>query len=158
MESASCVVELANAADIKPMLAFWRSIPGLGVGRGDTESSLNAFLERNPTTCLLLKINGGLMGTVLGGFDGRRGYIYHLAVHPDYQGRGYGKMLLSRVSGQLKDLGAPKIHLFAFGDNHTAEGFYLCQGWEKRCDIQVFSWDISEGIPSEITLSDEENL
>ena len=158
MESASCVVELANAADIKPMLYFWRSIPGLGVGLGDTESSLKAFLVRNPTTCLLLRVNGCLMGTVLGGFDGRRGYIYHLAVHPDYQGRGYGKMLLSRVSGQLKDLGAPKIHLFAFGDNHTAEDFYLSQGWEKRRDIQVFSWDTSEDMPPEVIPSGEENI
>ncbi|MDD2555563.1 MAG: GNAT family N-acetyltransferase [Syntrophaceticus sp.] len=158
MESANCVVELAKAADIKPMLDLWRSIPGLGVGRGDTESSLKAFLVRNPTTCLLLRVNGCLMGTVLGGFDGRRGYIYHLAVHPDYQGRGYGKMLLSRVSCQLKDLGAPKIHLFAFGDNHTAEGFYLCQGWEKRRDIQVFSWDTNEDMPPEVTPSGKAHL
>ena len=64
-------------------------------------------------------------------------------------------MLLSRVLSQLKDLGAPKVHLFAFGDNHTAEEFYLSQSWEKRRDIQVFSRDTSEDMPSEITSSDE---
>ncbi|MGS0765655.1 GNAT family N-acetyltransferase [Syntrophomonas curvata] len=136
-----CRIEKAQPQDAAMMLELWRSIPGLGVGRGDDEGSLKAFMDKNPSTCLVLKKNKQLIGTVLGGFDGRRGYLYHLAVHPDYQGRGYGKTLLGQVSHELKLLGVPKIHLFAFSDNLEAAQFYKNQGWERRRDIKVFSWD-----------------
>ena len=141
METEGFRIERATALDIGTMLDFWRATPGLGVGRGDDEESLRAFFQRNPSTCLIIRENGRLIGTVLGGFDGRRGYIYHLAVHPDNRGRGYGKALLSFVLCELKSLGARKIHLFAFGNNQQALAFYRSQGWEERRDIQVFSWD-----------------
>lgn len=134
-------VEKAQLTDMVPMLNLWKATPGLGVGKGDGEDSLRDFMQRNPSTCLVLRIDEGIVATVLGGFDGRRGYIYHLAVHPDYQGKGYGKVLLNQVISELKSLGALKIHLFVFNDNQLAAGFYNHQGWELRQDIQVFSWD-----------------
>ncbi|MGB4503387.1 MAG: GNAT family N-acetyltransferase [Syntrophaceticus sp.] len=146
METAGCQIERAQAADINAMLDLWRFIPGIGIGQGDTNESLRAFMERNPSTCLVLRVDGRLIGTVLGGFDGRRGYIYHLAVHPDDRGRGYGKALLDRVCRELNALGAPKIHLFVFNDNQAAANFYLRQGWDERRDIQVYSWEASKGI------------
>ncbi|MDD2586539.1 MAG: GNAT family N-acetyltransferase [Syntrophomonadaceae bacterium] len=141
MADAGCKIERAKELDINLMLDLWNSIPGLGVGQGDEKKSLEVFLARNPATCLVLKDNEQLIGTVLGGFDGRRGYIYHLAVHPDYRGRGYGEKLFNHVIQELKRLGALKIHLFVYGDNHTAISFYQSQKWELRRDIQVFSWD-----------------
>lgn len=137
MEDADGRIERASEQDIDVMLEFWRNIPGLG---DDIEASLRIFLERNPSTCLVLKIRERLIGTALGGFDGRRGYIYHLAVHPEYQGQGYGKALFNYVTRELKVLGAAKIHLFVFNDNHEAISFYQSQGGKQRQDIQVFSW------------------
>ena len=134
-------VERAQLTDMGPMLDLWNATPGLGVGKGDGEDSLRDFMHRNPSTCLVLRIDEDIVGTVLGGFDGRRGYIYHLAVHPDYQGKGYGKVLLNQVITELKFLGALKIHLFVFNDNQPATEFYRHLGWELRRDIQVFSWD-----------------
>ena len=131
----------AQPGDMRAMLNLWSVTPGLGLGKGDEEKALQVFLERNPSTCLVLRIDKGLIGTVLGGFDGRRGYIYHLAVHPDYQGKGYGKLLLNQVITELKSLGALKIHLFVFNDNQSATEFYHHLDWELRRDIQVFSWD-----------------
>lgn len=147
MEAAGCEIERAKLSDTAEMLEFWRSIPGIGIGRGDTEQSLKLFIEKNPSTCLVLKENGRLIGTVLGGFDGRRGYIYHLAVDPDYRGKGYGKALLRRVLQELEALGAEKVHLFTFHDNQAAAEFYLSQGWELRRDIKVFSWDAGNNTP-----------
>lgn len=134
-------LEKAQLTDMGSMLDLWKATPGLGVGKGDGKDALHDFMQRNPSTCLVLRIDEGLIGTVLGGFDGRRGYIYHLAVHPGYQGKGYGKVLLNQVIDELKSLGALKIHLFVFDDNQTAIGFYYHQGWELRQDIKVFSWD-----------------
>lgn len=141
MEAAGYRIEKAQVMDRGAMLDLWRSIPGLGVGPGDENESLRIFMEKNPSTCLVLKDQASLIGTVLGGFDGRRGYIYHLAVHPDHQGRGYGKALINQVTCELKALGAKKMHLFVYGDNHTAIAFYQSQGWDLRQDIQVFSWN-----------------
>lgn len=134
-------VEKAQLTDMGSMLNLWKATPGLGVGKGDGEEELRVFMERNPSTCLVLRIDKGLIGTVLGGFDGRRGYVYHLAVHPEYQGKGYGKMLLNQVIIELQSLGALKIHLFVFNDNQPATEFYHHLGWELRRDIQVFSRD-----------------
>jgi len=137
------MVELKSAdiQDIYAMQKFWQSIEGLGIGQGDDEASLAAFMKRNPTTCLLLKQGQQIIGTVLGGFDGRRGYIYHLAVHPDHQQKGYGQLLLREVISRLKALGAMKIHLFVLRSNEKAINFYLHQHWQLRKDIQVLSWE-----------------
>ena len=130
MEAAGCEIENAKLSDTAEMFEFWRSTPGIGIGRGDTDQSLKLFIEKNPSTCLVIRDNGRLIGTVLGGFDGRRGYIYHLAVDPDYRGKGYGKALLKRVLQELEALGADKVHLFAFYENRAAAEFYLSQGCE----------------------------
>lgn len=134
-------VEKAKLTDLSLMLKLWKEIPGLGIGKSDEEELLGIFIKRNPSTCLVLRADNMLVGTVLGGFDGRRGYIYHLAVHQEYQGRGFGKLLLNSVLFELRELGAQKIHLFSFNDNKAAAEFYQQQGWQLRQDIQVFSWD-----------------
>lgn len=131
----------ATEADIYKMQNLWENTSGLGIGSGDDEDSLKIFLRRNPTTSVILEEGGKLIGTVLGGFDGRRGYIYHLAVHSDYQGKGYGKLLLNHVMLELKALGAMKIHLFVYRSNEKAINFYLHNKWNLRSDIQVLSWD-----------------
>ncbi|MEQ8201353.1 MAG: GNAT family N-acetyltransferase [Syntrophomonadaceae bacterium] len=130
-------IELAQEADIPAMLELWRNTPGLGAG--DDATSLAAFIERNPGTCLLIRSGTAVISTVLGGFDGRRGYVYHLAVHPDFQRRGWGKKILQEVVDRFGALKAEKIHLFVFKDNQGAQAFYNRQAWIKRQDIEVFT-------------------
>ncbi len=136
-------LDKAQHQDISVMKKLWHLVPGVGIGRGDDPASLVTFMDRNPDTCLILKKRNAVIGTVLGGFDGRRGYIYHLAIHPDQQGKGYGKMLVHKVVEELKRMGAHKIHLFAFKDNHPALIFYEGLGWQRRQDIEVMSYDTS---------------
>ncbi len=136
-------IEPAHKIDIHKMQNLWQSMPGLGFGIGDEEETLKIFIERNPSTSLVLKKGEQLIGTVLGGFDGRRGYIYHLAVHPDYQHKGYGRLLLNKVTDELRTLGAGKIHLFVYNGNENAINFYRYNNWVLREDIRVFTWDDS---------------
>ncbi|HOB12534.1 MAG TPA: GNAT family N-acetyltransferase [Syntrophomonadaceae bacterium] len=140
----SITIELARQTDIPYMLELWQDTPGVGLGPGDDEISLTAFMQRNPTTCLVLKYQDSIIGTVLGGFDGRRGYIYHLVVHKDFRRQGYGKKLLQEAVKQLKALKADKIHLFVLKTNPEVEGFYEKQGWIKRKDIEIFSFNAKD--------------
>lgn len=135
-------IEPVRPADIPFMLELWRDTPGVSLGPGDNEISLAAFLQRNPSTSLVLKHQDSIIGTVLGGFDGRRGYIYHLVVHRDFRRQGYGKKLLQEAVKELKALKADKINLFILKSNPEAEGFYEKQGWIKRKDIEVFSLNL----------------
>lgn len=137
-------IELARETDIPYMLKLWRDSPGVGLGAGDDETSLARFIERNPSTCLLIKSRESIIGTVLGGFDGRRGYIYHLVVHSNFRRRGYGGKLLREVVRSLEGLNAGKIHLFVLKSNPEAMAFYENQGWIKRNDIGVFSLSIKK--------------
>jgi ribosomal protein S18 acetylase RimI-like enzyme len=136
-------IEPAQEKDIPGMLALWKDTPGLGWGAGDDEESLAAFMQKNPQTCLVLKEGNSVWGTVLGGFDGRRGYIYHLVVDKDFRRQSYGKKLLQEVVGELERLNAEKIHLFVLRSNSEVVGFYEKQGWIKRKDIEVLSLDLT---------------
>lgn len=128
-----------SAGDIENLLSFWRTIDGVGLGKGDDPESLERFIHRNPTTCFVLTEAERVVGTVLGGFDGRRGYIYHLAVSPEKRRQGWGRLLMDAVCKELEKLGAHKIHLFVLNDNHDAVEFYRHLGWELRTDIKVMS-------------------
>ncbi|MGI5879040.1 MAG: GNAT family N-acetyltransferase [Syntrophomonadaceae bacterium] len=135
----NCIIDIAAINDIEMMRELWASLPGLGLGPGDDKAAITGFMERNPHTCLVLRKNRQIIGTVLGGFDGRRGYVYHLAVRQNYQRNGYGTLLLENVVQALKHEGAGKIHLLVFRDNSAAQSFYTARGWHLREDINIFS-------------------
>lgn len=150
MSSNSLGIYDAQIKDISAMLEFWRSTDGIGVGVGDDDASLQLFLKRNPTTCLVMKDSGRLIGTVLGGFDGRRGFIYHLAIQPDYRRQGLGKKLLDQALNELAKAGAQRTHLFVWKENQAAIDFYRSLGWLDRNDIEVFTW-VDEAMTQECT-------
>ncbi|NLO22564.1 MAG: GNAT family N-acetyltransferase [Syntrophomonadaceae bacterium] len=133
-------IALAKKSDIPLMLEFWRNTPEIELG-GDDEESLAVFIQRNPSTCLIIRNEDGIIGAVLGGFDGRRAFVYHLAVHSDFRGQGYGKKLLDKLITQFKAFKTEKVHLFVLNNNHAAMTFYVKQGWVKRQDIAVFSYN-----------------
>jgi len=134
-------IRALTAADIPGLLELWSAVPGLGLGPDDAEPRLALFLARNPSTCLGLFLAGRLAGGVLGGFDGRRGYLYHLAVHPDLQGRGFGRALLERVTAEFLAMGVRNIRLFVFGTNQRAREFYQRMGWHERDDLAVMAYN-----------------
>jgi ribosomal protein S18 acetylase RimI-like enzyme len=143
-EGAPLHIECIRSVDIPEILELWRMIPSINaaLGKGDEPCELEAFLEKNPTTSLVIKDDLRIVGTILGGYDGRRGYVYHLAVHPSLQEKGYGKRLLKELLERFKSLGVVKVHLFVFKENCEAIAFYKHLGWTHRDDIDVFSMSI----------------
>ncbi len=140
MDAVKSKIKWASADDIDELITFWKSIDGIEMGDGNDRDSLDLFIRQNPTTCFLIRENQKIVGSVLGGFDGRRGYVYHLAVSIEKRRQGLGRALMDLVCSELKKLGAHKIHLFVFNDNLEAIAFYQRLGWIRRTDIQVMSW------------------
>ena len=120
------------------LLELWRSFPGNAITGADSEENFTSFLNANGDFCFTAFSGGCLAGSVMAGHDTRRGYIYHLAVSAELQGRGLGRMLMERCEEALLRAGIEKVHLFIFTDNPAVE-FYRKTGWHLREDIFVMS-------------------
>jgi N-acetylglutamate synthase len=124
--------------DFTGLLELWRSFPGNALTGADSQEGFTDFLARNGELCFVLEEEDRSVGSVMAGQDGRRGYIYHLAVETGLQGRGWGRALMEHAEAALATAGIEKAHLFIFSDN-PAIGFYERTGWHLRGDIEVMS-------------------
>jgi ribosomal protein S18 acetylase RimI-like enzyme len=116
--------------DYKAVVELWK-VTGLYNPSSDSPHHIRQVVERNPGLFLLaVEPERGIVGSVIGAFDGRRGYLYHVAVHPDFQRKGYGSALLREVERRLWALGAPKIRLLVGYNNLSAVAFYRSLGFE----------------------------
>ncbi len=139
----SVSIRAMTSSDYGVVLSLWKSLPGMGLSSADEPDRVAAFLGMNPTTCLVAEREGRIAGTVLGGWDGRRGYVYHLAVARDLQGGGVGTALMDEVERRFAALGAHRIHLMIYRDN-GASAFYEKRGWFFRDrEISLMSKDLA---------------
>lgn len=123
-------------SDWKKILALWQNIPGMGLNNiDDSKDGIIRFLKRNPKTCFIAEENGTAAGTIIAGHDGRRGYIYHTAVLPEFRRRGIATELLARSVDALKKQGIAKAALVVFSDNEAGNAFWEKQGFTKRSDL-----------------------
>ena len=131
-------IVIMKKKDYKELLALWSCFAGNTMTGADSMEDFETFLSRNADYCFSAFENGRLVGSVMAGSDGRRGYIYHLAVDESLQGKGTGRKLMDAAENALKDAGIEKAHLFIYADN-TAIEFYEKTGWHRRSDIAVMS-------------------
>lgn len=124
------------------VLELWESCDGVGLSSSDSREAIEIYLERNPGMSFLALEAGKIVGTVLGGHDGRRGYIHHLAVLPEARRQRIGEKLVDLCLEELKKEQIHKCHLFIFFDNDTGIQFWESIGWEFRKDIGVISKDV----------------
>ncbi|RMD99164.1 MAG: GNAT family N-acetyltransferase [Calditrichaeota bacterium] len=125
--------------DYEAALELWQHSPGIALGESDTRAQIEAFLARNPGLSFVAVQDNRLVGTVLCGQDGRRGYLHHLAVHEAYRRRGIGRQLVQLCLEGLRKQGILKCHIFLEADNREGEIFWVKIGWMKRPDIKVMS-------------------
>jgi ribosomal protein S18 acetylase RimI-like enzyme len=121
------------------VVKLWRKA-GISVGSSDTEEEIEKMLKRNPNLLLIGKLNEKIIAIVMGGFDGRRGYVHHLAVDPIYQKKGYGKMIMDELIDRFCKIGVHKIHLFIEKDNKEVVNFYKNLNWQLRDDLIMMSF------------------
>ena len=124
--------------------ALWHRCPGVGLSSADARDNIDSYLERNPGMSFIAIAGTDVIGTILGGHDGRRGYIHHLAVDNAYRRQGIGKQLVKRCLAALEEAGIQKCHLFIFHENEGGIAFWLMNGWELRQDIMVMSKHLVE--------------
>lgn len=128
--------------DYETIITFWQSTPGLGVSDADSKENIGVFLSRNNRLSFVAETGNELVGTILCGHDGRRGFIYHLAVHDTYRRRGIGKQLVEGCLAGLQEAAITKCHLFVFVDNSQGMDFWNHIGFHKREDIHIYSKNI----------------
>lgn len=116
--------------------------PGIHVGRSDSLDEIAKKMARDPDLFLLAEIDGRLVGTVLGGYDGRRGIMYHLAVVSDYRNNGVGELLASELEQRLRQKGCIRCYLLVTRDNETALRFYEKRGWHHMDDLYAYAKDL----------------
>ena len=136
-----CIREL-TLADYEAILNLWRSTPGLGLSDSDSRDNIQIFLTRNKGLSFVSEIDNEIVGTILCGHDGRRGFIYHLAIHHHYRRRGIGRKLVECCLAKLQEAAITKCHLFVLTDNIQGMDFWDRIGFHKREDIHIYSQNI----------------
>jgi len=128
--------------DYDDALALWKRCPGIGLSDADSRCAIEAFLARNRGLSFAARVGTDLVGTVLCGSDGRRGYLYHLAVDPSARRQGVGQALVENTFSALKKAGIQKCHIMVYRDNELGLSFWQASGWKLRDDIVILSYDL----------------
>jgi len=122
-------IKKMDISDYTELINLWKNTEGVVLyDHDDSKKSIRKFLEKNPRTCFVVKYsNKEVVGTIMGGNDGRRGLIYHLVVKEDHRRNGIGKILLEKAEKGFKKEGIGKVYLLVLKENITGNEF-----WEKN--------------------------
>lgn len=129
-------IRLMNPEDFDTVYALWRATPGMGLNDiDDTPEGIARFLARNPGCCFVAEHEERIVGVILSGHDGRRGFIYHMAVHPSMRKQGIGTNLLKHATAALHAQGIHKAMLVVLEHNELGNTFWEGQGFFRRTDL-----------------------
>ena len=140
-------IRLMNISDYEQVYQLWLSCAGMGLNNlDDSKEGIERFLNRNPETCFVAETEQTIVGVIIAGNDGRRGYIYHTAVNPDYRHQGIATKLVNEAMGALKALGVNKAALVVFSKNTNGNAFWEKIGFTSREDLVYRNKTITEMI------------
>ena len=123
-------------ADYDGVYQLWLNTPGMGLNTtDDSREGIAKYLKRNPATCFVAEHEGRLAGVIMAGHDGRRGYIHHTAVLPEFRNQGVARRLVGLAMAALDAEGINKVALVAFRRNETGNGFWENMGFSERTDL-----------------------
>jgi ribosomal protein S18 acetylase RimI-like enzyme len=125
-----------SLAQYAAVYALWQGTEGLGLDASDSRPAIARFLERNPGfSFVAVAPDDRIVGAVLCGHDGRRGFLYHLAVAQAWRAQGIGKELVRHALAQLATAGISKCSIHVFRDHLPGQAFWARLGWCRREDI-----------------------
>jgi ribosomal protein S18 acetylase RimI-like enzyme len=138
-------IQEMSIQDYDELRALWEGSDGIQVTDIDSRESIDRFLNRNAGLSFVARDNEKLVGGVLCGHDGRRGYIDHLAVHTSHRRQGIGRSLVSRCLFHLMRMGIRRWNLFVLEDNQDARSFWTHLGWAERVELVTMSRQDTSG-------------
>ena len=131
--------EFQYPQDYQTVYELWQTVgKGVHVGSSDAPAEIEKKLQRDPDLFLVAEADGKIIGSVIGGFDGRRGIIYHLAVSAAFRGLGIGSRLMSEVETRLRSKGCLKCYLLVAIDNVEAMEFYEKRDWYHMDAVKIY--------------------
>ena len=131
-------------ADYDEVRALWMTIQGFGIrALDDSREDIERFLRRNPSTSVVARVNGRVIGSILCGSDGRQGALYHVCVAKEYRRRHIGTLMVGWCMHQLKNMGINKVALIAFPGNEAGNAFWKQIGW-KRSNVNYYEFLLNE--------------
>ncbi len=131
--------------DYDEVFAIWQITSKRALSKADERDQIARYLQRNAGMSQVAVTDGIIVGTVLAGHDGRRGFIHHMAVLPQYRRRRIGHKLAERAIACIAADGIDKTHIFCYQNNETGQDFWRDFGFEKRDDVYVFSYNNKRG-------------
>lgn len=122
--------------DYEAVYELWLSCKGMGLNTvDDSRDGIEIFLNRNPDTCFAAEKSGKIVGAIIAGSDGRRGYIYHTAVSPDQRRQGIASKLVDAAMSALENIGITKAALVVFDRNADGNAFWERSGFAVSDDL-----------------------
>ena len=130
--------------DYDDVRALWMTIRGFGIrALDDSREDVTRFIRRNPTTSVVARADGKIVGSILCGSDGRQGALYHVCVARVYRRRGIGTRMVGHCMERLREMGINKVALIAFANNDGGNAFWRRIGW-KKCDVNYYEFVLNE--------------
>ena len=131
--------------DYDEVRALWMTIRGFGIrALDDSREDIQRFIRRNPTTSVVARMDGRIVGSILCGSDGRLGALYHVCVARDYRRRGIGTHMVGYCMHQLRLMGINKVSLIAFTSNDAGNAFWKQIGWTRKSDVNYYEFVLNE--------------
>lgn len=122
--------------DYEQVYDLWIHTTGMGLNQvDDSREGIEKYLRRNPQTSFVAVDGKKIIGVIMCGHDGRRGYIHHTTVNKEYRGQGIGKQLVEAAMKALDREGIQKVSLVAFERNEIGNGFWEAIGFTVRDDL-----------------------
>jgi len=123
-------------SDYEGVYRLWENTPGMGLNNlDDSRNGIEKYLKRNPETCFVAEMDGFIVGVILSGHDGRRGFINHTAVAVSERNMGIATDLVENAMAALKEEGINKVALVAFSKNEVGNAFWEKLGFAIRSDL-----------------------
>ena len=127
-------------SDYASVIALWRDCDGVSLRDADSPEGIEKYLQRNPALSFVALDGIDIVGTIMAGHDGKRGYIQHLAVANAARGQGVAGRLVELCLEALKLQGIEKSHVHVSGDNELGRKFWSGRGWFHRAEIVMYSF------------------
>ena len=139
------IARLFRIEDFDAVIALWRRTEGVGLNESDTRRAIAAYLRRNSRLSFVAEKDGRIIGAVLCGHDGRRGYLHHLAVSKRHRHRGIGRQLVDACLAKLRKAGIQKCNIFIFANNASGMKFWSHTGWSLRTELRLMQIRLDDG-------------